>query len=149
MTTDATGTPDGSAPPTPAQRAGLLVGDGDFWTRAVPEAGVPSVELGDGPHGLRRETGRPMVWEPATCFPTGSALAATWDTDLVQRVGAALGREAAALGVGVLLGPGVNIKRTPLCGRNFEYFSEDPRLAGELGVAYVRGVQSEGVGACV
>ncbi len=87
-----------------------------------------------------------MVWVPATAFPTASALGASWDRDLVRRVGVALGEEARAEGVQVVLGPGVNMKRSPLCGRNFEYFSEDPLHAGELGVAYVRGVQSVGVG---
>ena len=84
---------------------------------------------------------------PATCFPPAAGLASSWNVDLVQRVGRALGDEARALGVDVLLGPGVNIKRSPLCGRNFEYFSEDPLLSGELGAAWVRGLQSRGVGA--
>lgn len=128
-------------------KASLLSGDGDWHTRALP--GLPAAELGDGPHGLRVETGVDMVWVPSTAFPTGSALGATWDRDLVRRVGAALGDEASALGIGLLLGPGVNMKRTPLCGRNFEYVAEDPLLAGELGAAYVRGVQSAGVGACL
>ena len=130
-------------------KASLLSGDGDWHTRALPAAGLPAVELADGPHGLRVETGVDMVWVPATAFPTGSALGATWDRDLVRRVGAALGEEAAAMGVGLLLGPGVNMKRTPLCGRNFEYLAEDALVAGELAAAYVGGVQSTGVGACL
>lgn len=134
---------------TLAEKASLLSGDGDWWTQAVPRLGLPAVELGDGPHGLRTETGVDMVWVPSTCFPTLSALAATWDRDLVREVGAALGAEAAAMGVHLVLGPGVNIKRTPLCGRNFEYPSEDPWLTGDVAVAYVTGVQSAGVGACV
>ncbi|ROR96895.1 beta-glucosidase [Salana multivorans] len=127
------------------QKASLLSGLDSWRTTPVPDADVPSVWLSDGPHGVRREVAaRDSV--PSTCFPTESALAATWDRDLVERVGAALGAEARALGVGVLLGPGVNIKRTPLCGRNFEYLSEDPVLTGELAAAYVTGVQSRGVG---
>ena len=86
---------------------------------------------------------------PATCFPTASCLAASWDIDLIEEVGAALGREARAGGVGVLLGPGLNIKRHPAGGRSFEYFSEDPLLSGRLAGALVRGIQSEGVGACL
>ncbi|HMO12144.1 MAG TPA: glycoside hydrolase family 3 N-terminal domain-containing protein, partial [Actinotalea sp.] len=100
----------------------------------------------DGPHGVRRETA-PLVSLPATAFPTQSCLGATWDRDLVHGVGRALGREAAAQGVTVLLGPGLTMKRTPLNGRNFENFSEDPLLTGELAAAYVRGVQAEGTGA--
>ncbi|WP_448058581.1 beta-glucosidase [Cellulomonas hominis] len=131
------------------EKASLLSGDGEYWTQAIPSVDLPAIEVGDGPHGLRKETGVDMVWIPATGFPTGSALGATWDRDLVRRVGVALGQEARAEGVQVLLGPGVNMKRTPLCGRNFEYLAEDPVLAGELGAAYVEGVQSQGVAACV
>ncbi len=130
-------------------KASLLSGDGDWHTRALPSVGLPAAELSDGPHGLRVETGVDMVWVPSTAFPTGSALGATWDRDLVRRVGVALGEEAAAMGVGLLLGPGINMKRTPLCGRNFEYPAEDPVVAGELAAAYVDGVQSVGVGACL
>lgn len=132
-----------------AEKAALLSGDGDWWTQAVPRLAVPAVELGDGPHGLRTETGKDMVWLPSTCFPTLSALAATWDRDLVREVAAAIGVEARAMGVHLVLGPGVNLKRTPLCGRNFEYPSEDPWLTGRLAAAYVDGLQSTGVGACV
>lgn len=132
------------------EKASLLSGFDDWRTEPIDRPGlahpVPSIEVGDGPHGLRKETDIDMVWIPATSFPTASALAASWDRDLVRRVAAAIGDEARALGVDVVLGPGVNIKRSPLCGRNFEYFSEDPRLAGELGAAYVTGVQSRGVG---
>jgi beta-glucosidase len=130
------------------EKAELLSGHDDWFTAAIDRPGVhvPAIELGDGPHGLRKETGVDMVWVPATAFPTASALGASWDRDLVRRVGRALGEEARALGVQVLLGPGVNMKRSPLCGRNFEYFSEDPLLSGELGAAYVDGVQSVGVG---
>ncbi|GAA1882647.1 glycoside hydrolase family 3 C-terminal domain-containing protein [Williamsia serinedens] len=123
----------------------------DFWsTEAVGE--VPSLVLTDGPHGVRRQRGDAdhlgiADSEPATCFPPAVGLAQSWDRDLVERVGAALGREARALGVDVLLGPGVNIKRDPRGGRNFEYFSEDPVVAGTLGAAWVTGVQGAGVAA--
>lgn len=133
---------------TVEQKAALCLG-ADFWhTAAVP--GVDSVWLSDGPHGLRKQTGEFLdPSEPATCFPTASCLAASWDPGLLREVGAALGEEARALDVGVVLGPGVNIKRHPLCGRNFEYYSEDPFLAGRLGAAMVAGIQSQHVGACV
>lgn len=130
------------------ERIALTVGSGRWTTVAYPERGVRELWLSDGPHGLRRETA-PDVSVPSTCFPTASALGATWDRELVQRVGRALGREAAALNVDVLLGPGINMKRTPLCGRNFEYPSEDPLLTGELAIAYIRGVQGMGVAACL
>lgn len=132
------------------EKASLLSGVDDWFTQALDRPGlpapVPAIEVGDGPHGLRKETGVDMVWVPATGFPTASAMGASWDRDLMRRVGAALGEEARAQGVQVLLGPGVNMKRSPLCGRNFEYFSEDPMHSGELSAAYVRGVQSTGVG---
>ncbi|MGH3590726.1 MAG: glycoside hydrolase family 3 C-terminal domain-containing protein, partial [Pseudonocardiaceae bacterium] len=113
--------------------------------------GIPSVLLADGPHGLRKQqVGGDHVGIsdsfPATCFPPAVALGSTWDADLLSEVGAALGRECRAEGVAVLLGPGINIKRSPLCGRNFEYFSEDPHISGQLGAAFVTGVQSQGVG---
>lgn len=134
------------------QKASLCVG-GDFWhTVGIERSGLHPVTLTDGPHGLRLERGdtaelglRGSV--PATCFPTASALGATWDRDLVRRVGAAIADEAQAHGVGVVLGPGANMKRSPLCGRNFEYLSEDPVLTGELAAALVDGLQSRGVGA--
>ena len=129
-----------------AEKASLLSGLDDWRTHAVASIDLPSIEVCDGPNGLRRETGTDLVWYPATCFPTGSALGASWDRALVRRVGEALGVEARAAGVQVLLGPGINIKRSPLCGRNFEYLSEDPVHAGELATAYVLGVQSRGVG---
>ncbi|MGH8954586.1 MAG: glycoside hydrolase family 3 C-terminal domain-containing protein [Microbacterium sp.] len=124
-----------------------------FWiTEAVGP--VPRMLLTDGPHGVRRQIAAddhlgiaPSM--PATCFPPAAGLAQSWDRGLVERVGAALGVEAAERGVNVLLGPGVNIKRDPRCGRNFEYFSEDPVLSGDLGAAWIRGVQSEGVAASV
>ncbi len=131
------------------QKAALLSGADAWHTHAIAEIGLPAAEVADGPHGLRVETGVDMVWIPSTGFPTASALGATWDPELVTRVGAALGEEARALGIGLLLGPGVNMKRTPLCGRNFEYFAEDPVLTADLAAAYISGVQSTGVGACI
>jgi beta-glucosidase len=115
----------------------------------MPQVGLLAVEVGDGPHGLRHETGVEMERVPSTCFPTLSLLGASWDPELMVQVGEALGREASALGVGLLLGPGINLIRTPLCGRSFEYPGEDPLHVGALAAAYVRGVQSVGVGACL
>lgn len=132
------------------QKAGLTSG-ADFWTtKAVP--GVPSIMLTDGPHGVRKqEEGSDHLGLsgsiPTTCFPPAVGLGSTFDVDLLERVGVALGEEARAESVGVLLGPGINIKRSPLCGRNFEYISEDPLVSGVLGSALVRGLQSQGVGA--
>lgn len=134
------------------EKAGLCAG-ADFWqTKGIKRLGIPALLFSDGPHGMRthdRQKEDPQGCVPGVCFPTGGAAAASFDTALLRRMGAALGRQARALGVGVLLGPAVNIKRSPLCGRNFEYFSEDPCLAGELAVGYIEGVQSQGVGACV
>ena len=135
-------------------RAQLLAGESHWKTYAAPSAGIPSLFLSDGPHGLRKQEGAQDCMgiadsRPATCFPTASALACSFDPELVERVGAAIGEEARRQGVDVVLGPGVNIKRHPLCGRNFEYFSEDPVVSGELGAAMVRGIQSRGVGACL
>jgi beta-glucosidase len=131
------------------EQALLLSGDGWWRTHGIERLGVAPIGLSDGPHGLRKAVdaeGLGMVSVPATCFPTAPALAATWNTGLLREVGAALGREAQAADVQVLLGPGVNIKRSPLGGRNFEYFSEDPLLAGRMAAAYINGVQGEGVG---
>ncbi len=136
------------------EKASLCLGS-DFWhTSGVERLGVPAVMLSDGPHGLRKQAAEVdhvglSGSLPATCFPTAAALASSWDADLLERVGAAIGREAQAAQVGVVLGPGINIKRSPLCGRNFEYFSEDPVISGVLGAAMVRGIQRQGVGACV
>jgi beta-glucosidase len=137
-----------------AEKAALLSGRDPWSTRPLERAAIPAVVLSDGPHGLRLQTGDgdSLGWSasvPATCFPPAVALASSWDPRLVGRMGEALGREARALGVGVVLGPGVNIKRSPLCGRNFEYFSEDPLLSAVLGAAHVAGVQRAGVGASV
>jgi beta-glucosidase len=131
---------------TVEEQALLLSGDGAWRTHAIPRLGVPSIAVSDGPHGLRKMVKGSIEGLPATCFPTAPALAATWDRDLIREVGAALGREAQAADAQIVLGPGINIKRSPLGGRNFEYFSEDPLLAGRLAAAYIEGVQSEGVG---
>ena len=135
-----------------AEKAALLAGSGFWSTSADESSGIRSVVMSDGPHGLRlqRDGGDHLGLGEAvaaTCFPPASGIASSWNVDLIERVGVALGEEARAEGVGVLLGPGVNIKRSPLCGRNFEYFSEDPIVSGELGAAWVRGLQSTGVGA--
>ncbi|MFI5852677.1 glycoside hydrolase family 3 C-terminal domain-containing protein [Streptomyces parvulus] len=136
------------------EKAQLLDGS-DFWrTQPVERLGIPAIMLSDGPHGLRKqcEGGDHLGLldsVPATCFPPAAALASSWDTALLARVGEAIGRECRAERVSVVLGPGVNMKRSPLCGRNFEYYSEDPALAGELGAAFTEGVQSQGVGVSV
>ena len=133
------------------EKAGLTSGKDNWFTKAVERLGVPAVRTSDGPHGLRTQAGEAIgitdeTSAPAVCFPTASCTGASFDRDLLHCMGEELGKEAQAYGVDVLLGPGVNIKRSPLCGRNFEYFSEDPLLAGELGAAYVQGVQSQGRG---
>ena len=135
------------------QKCALLSGAGTFTTRGCPKAGVPSITLSDGPNGVRKQAGaadhlglNPSV--PATCFPTAATVACSWDPALGEEIGRAIGEEAAAQEVAVLLGPGLNTKRSPLCGRNFEYFSEDPYLSGKMAAAYVRGIQSEGIAAC-
>ena len=133
------------------QKASLCSG-ADFWhTEAFPALGVPTVMVSDGPHGLRKQeeaVDHMGVAESikAICFPTASAMACSWDRDLLYQVGDALGEECVSEDIAVLLGPGINMKRSPLCGRNFEYYSEDPCLAGEMGTAFVKGVQSHHVG---
>jgi beta-glucosidase len=129
------------------EKALLLAGDGWWATHRLDRVGLPSISITDGPHGVRKGQGAGLSKSvPATCFPTASALASSWNRDLIRRVGAALGKESQACDVQVLLGPGVNMKRSPLGGRNFEYFSEDPVLAGKMAAAYIEGVQSQGVG---
>ena len=135
------------------EKCALLSGAETFKTRALPQYDIPQLWLSDGPHGVRKQAGESdhlgqNPSEPATCFPTAAAVANSWDIALAESLGEALGEEAAAQGVGVLLGPGLNIKRNPLCGRNFEYFSEDPYLTGKMAAGYVRGIQSKGVSAC-
>lgn len=124
----------------------------DFWhTKAIERLGIPSVMVTDGPHGLRKQKGDADHLGlnesiPSTCFPSSAGLASTWNKELIHQVGVALGEECQAENVAVLLGPGANIKRSPLCGRNFEYFSEDPYLSAEMAASHVNGVQSQGVG---
>ena len=136
------------------QKADLLTGK-DFWqTKDLPELGMPSIFLSDGPHGIRKQAAAAdhiglNASIPATCFPTAAAMANSWNETLGEEMGKALGEEAASQNVNVLLGPGVCIKRNPRCGRNFEYFSEDPYLAGKMAASYIRGIQQNGTAACV
>ena len=136
------------------EKAVLLQGKTPWTTWDVPRLLLPSMFLADGPHGMRRQAGSEdhlglNASEPATCFPTASTMACSWDPALGEELGQALGREAAASDVHVVLGPGLNLQRSPLCGRNFEYFSEDPHLSGKMAAGYVRGIQSRGVAACL
>ena len=136
------------------EKASLMSGANFWYTKAISRLGIPSVMLTDGPHGLRKQQGRQdhlgiNTSVPATCYPTAAGLANTWDEALIEEMGRHLGLEAASEGVSVLLGPGCNIKRSPLCGRNFEYFSEDPYLAGEMAASFINGVQSKNVGTSI
>lgn len=152
MTENTTGNPAESvADLTLEEKASLTSGASFWWTKGVERAGIPAVMLTDGPHGLRKQRGSADHLGigdsvPATCFPPAVGLGSTWDTELAHRVGEALGVESSIEDVAVILGPGVNIKRSPLCGRNFEYFSEDPIVSGVMGAAVVQGTQSTGVG---
>ena len=136
------------------EKAALTSGSSFRFTTPVDRLGIPSIMVSDGPHGLRAQPG---VGDhvglggslPATCFPTASAIASSWDPRLLHQIGQALATEARACRLSVVLGPGVNMKRSPLCGRNFEYFSEDPFLTGELAAGIVEGIQSRGVGTSV
>ena len=135
------------------EKAAFLSGKGEWETRDFPRLNIPSVFCSDGPHGIRKQTGEgdhlglnPSL--PATCFPTAATVANSWNEQLGEELGKALGEEASAQEVNILLGPGLNIKRSPLCGRNFEYFSEDPYLSGKMAASYIRGIQSYGVYAC-
>ena len=136
------------------EKAALMSGK-DFWTTVnIDHLGIPSIFLSDGPHGLRKQALSTdhlglNVGIPSTCFPTSATVANSWDPTLGEEMAKYLGKEAVALKVHVLLGPGTNIKRNPLCGRNFEYFSEDPLLAGKMSAAYIRGIQSNGISACL
>ena len=137
------------------EKASLCSGLNFWYLKGIERLGIPSIMVTDGPHGLRKQAGGQgdhvglLDSVPSTCFPTASALASTWNRDLVYQVGEALGEECRAEKVGVILGPGLNIKRSPLCGRNFEYFSEDPYLTGEIAKSHVNGVQSQGIGTSV
>ncbi|MRH41453.1 glycosyl hydrolase [Aquibacillus halophilus] len=135
------------------EKASMMSG-GNFWnTTAIDRLGIPSIMLTDGPHGLRKQGGKAdhiglNKSIPATCFPPAATLANSWDLELLDDVGRYIGKEAASEQVSVLLGPGLNIKRNPLCGRNFEYFSEDPYLSGKLAAYMIKGIQSTGISAC-
>lgn len=135
------------------EKAALLQGWSTWTTWDGSKLGIPAIFMADGPHGLRKQAGAGdhlglNASVPATCFPTAATMANSWDTELGEELGRALGEEAAANDVHMVLGPGLNMKRSPLCGRNFEYFSEDPYLAGKMGAAYIRGIQNSGVAAC-
>ena len=134
------------------EKAALCIGASPWTTIPIDRLDVPELVVADGPHGVRRvpDVNAMMIDSlPATCFPTASCLACTWDIDLLHGMGEALAEECIALNVDVLLGPGANMKRSPLGGRNFEYFSEDPYLAGEMAASLITGLQSRGVGACL
>ncbi len=136
------------------QKADLLTGK-DFWsTQGYEELGIPSIFFSDGPHGLRKQAAASdhlglNASVPATCFPTAVSMASSWNEELAERMGEALGEESASQNVNMLLGPGLCIKRNPRCGRNFEYFSEDPYLAGKMAASYVRGIQKNGTASCI
>lgn len=138
---------------TMEEKAAFLSGKNVWQSRNIDRLGIPSIFCADGPHGVRKQAGAGdhlglNASLPATCFPTAATVANSWDEELAEEIGKALGEEASSQDVNVLLGPGLNIKRSPLCGRNFEYFSEDPLLSGKMAAAYIRGIQSEGVYAC-
>src|SRR2546421_679511 len=130
------------------EKVSLLAGSGTWHTTAIERLGIPALKMTDGPNGARGGGSR-TEGVKAACFPAGISLASTWNTELVSRVGQALGQEAKMKGAQVLLAPTVNIHRSPLSGRNFECFSEDPYLSARLAIAYITGVQSEGIGASV
>jgi len=137
------------------EKIALVHADSKFTTAAIPRLGIPKRWLSDGPHGVRQEIG-PDTWQTAgrtddfaTAMPCGIALAATWNPELAQAEGVAIGEEALARGKHIMLGPGVNIMRTPLCGRNFEYYSEDPLITGRIAAAIINGIQSQGVGTSI
>lgn len=135
------------------EKAAFLSGKNEWQSREIARLGIPSIFCSDGPHGIRKQagTGDHLGLNeslPATCFPTAATVANSWNVTLGEELGRALGEEAAVQGVDILLGPGLNIKRSPLCGRNFEYFSEDPYLSGKMAAAYIRGIQSQGIYAC-
>ena len=138
---------------TTEEKAALVSGTDFMYTNPIPRLGVPSLSMADGPHGLRKQTDNGGNFlpksEPATAFPTAACTASGWNPDNTYKMGEAIALECRHYGVHTLLGPGVNLKRNPLCGRNFEYFSEDPLLAGAMGASMVEGVRSKGVGVSV
>lgn len=136
------------------EKASLMSGENFWMSKKIDRLGIPSISFADGPNGVRSQTDQVdhlglNPGKPSTCYPTASALANSWDTDLAETVGRSLGEEARSQGIDVILGPGLNMKRNPLCGRNFEYFSEDPILSGKMAAAMTRGIQSQGVSACI
>ncbi len=138
---------------TDEEKIALVSGRNFFSTNSVKRLDIPAIDMADGPHGVRKQIGASdngcSASEPAVCFPTAATFSCSWDEELIYKMGEAMASEARHYGVSVLLGPGVNIKRNPLCGRSFEYYSEDPLLAGSLGAALIKGIQSKGVSACV
>ena len=135
------------------EKAAMLSGGSEWDSRGNDRAGIPSFVMSDGPHGVRRQLGAGDhlgigASQPATCFPTACTVANSWDPALAEEMGGALGSEAHDLGVNVLLGPGLNIQRNPLCGRNFEYYSEDPQVAGRMASGLIKGIQANHVSAC-
>ncbi|MBR3155144.1 MAG: glycoside hydrolase family 3 protein, partial [Lachnospiraceae bacterium] len=136
------------------EKAAILGGQGEWQTWPIPRLGIESMYCSDGPHGIRKQAGAGDHLGlneslKATCFPTAATVANSWDEALGEEIGKALGEEAMAEDVHILLGPGMNMKRSPLCGRNFEYFAEDPHLAGKMAASYVRDIQSKGVRSCI
>ncbi|MGX7076041.1 glycoside hydrolase family 3 protein [Globicatella sanguinis] len=134
------------------EKAQMMTGKSTWETKDFEKYNIPSIFLSDGPHGIRKQLGSADHLGlnesiPSTCFPTAATIANSWDLSLAEEIGEALGQEAKELGVNVILGPGMNIKRNPLCGRNFEYFSEDPLLTGKLAAQYVKGIQKQGIAA--
>ncbi len=135
------------------EKAVILSGNGEWDSRSIPRLNIPAIFCSDGPHGIRKQAGAGDHLGlneslPATCFPTAATVANSWNEQLGEEIGMALGEEASLQDVQILLGPGLNMKRSPLCGRNFEYFAEDPYLAGKMAASYIRGIQSQGVAAC-
>ena len=133
------------------EKIALCSGENFWQTKTFAQYGIPALFMCDGPHGLRKqENGADMLGvhesREATCFPAEVTAAGSWDPELLEQIGAAIGEEAKDQGVGLVLGPGANLKRNPLCGRNFEYFSEDPYLAGKLAAGFIRGVEARGIG---
>ena len=131
------------------EKAAICTGATPWKTVAIERLGIPEMIVSDGPHGVRKVAdpeSMAIASLPATCFPTASCMGSTWNSELIRKVGEAIAEECIALDVDVVLGPGVNMKRSPLCGRNFEYYSEDPFQAGELAASFIDGVQSKGVG---
>ncbi|MDR0198085.1 MAG: glycoside hydrolase family 3 C-terminal domain-containing protein [Oscillospiraceae bacterium] len=137
---------------TPEEKAGLLSGFDCWTTKSIERLNIPAIAMSDGPHGLRKQKRNELGTDrsyPSTCFPTACLLACSWDGELAEKQGAAIGKEARAFGLGCVLGPGANIKRGPLCGRNFEYFSEEPLLSGRMAAGVINGLQSLGISACL